>query len=104
MPPGCCKMLHSDGRGLTVPRLWLLVIVAVLITGASTGAHAQWLNYPTPDVPRTTDGKPNLSAPTPRTPEGKPDLSGIWEPEHNRPCPPGSCTEVPVPKEFLNIG
>src|SRR5215472_8048101 len=24
-------------------------------------ASAQWLNYPTPGVPRTVDGKPNLS-------------------------------------------
>lgn len=41
-------------------------------------APAQWLNYPTPGIPRTPDGKPNLTAPAPRTPEGKPDLSGIW--------------------------
>ena len=39
---------------------------------------AQWLHYPTPRIPRTPDGKPNLSAPTPKTPDGKPDLSGIW--------------------------
>jgi hypothetical protein len=39
---------------------------------------AQWLNYPTPGIPRTADGKPNLSAPAPRTPDGKPDLSGLW--------------------------
>jgi hypothetical protein len=39
---------------------------------------AQWLHYPTPGIPRTPDGKPNLSAPTPKTREGKPDLSGIW--------------------------
>jgi hypothetical protein len=39
---------------------------------------AQWLNYPTPGIPRTPDGKPNLSASAPRTPDGKPDLSGIW--------------------------
>src|SRR5881628_3283764 len=38
---------------------------------------AQWLNYPTPGIPRTPDGKPNLSAPAPRTPDGKPDFSGI---------------------------
>jgi hypothetical protein len=41
-------------------------------------AHAQWLKYPTTGVPRTPDGKPNLSAPAPKTPDGKPDLSGVW--------------------------
>ncbi|PYS39364.1 MAG: hypothetical protein DMG14_14365, partial [Acidobacteria bacterium] len=40
---------------------------------------AQWLDFPTPGIPRTADGKPNLTAPVPRTPEGKPDLSGIWQ-------------------------
>jgi Domain of unknown function (DUF3471) len=39
---------------------------------------AQWLTYKTPGIPRTPDGKPNLSAPAPRTADGKPDLSGIW--------------------------
>src|SRR5439155_15315158 len=39
---------------------------------------AQWLTQPTPGIPRTPDGKPNLAAPAPRTPDGKPDLSGIW--------------------------
>ena len=39
---------------------------------------AQWLDYKTPGIPRTPDGKPNLSAPAPRTADGKPDLSGIW--------------------------
>ena len=39
---------------------------------------AQWLHYPTPGIPRTADGKPNLSAPAPKTADGKPDLSGIW--------------------------
>jgi len=44
----------------------------------STYAPAQWLNYPTPGIPRTADGKPNLAAPAPRTADGKPDLSGVW--------------------------
>lgn len=39
---------------------------------------AQWLDYKTPGIPRTPDGKPNLSAPAPKTADGKPDLSGIW--------------------------
>jgi hypothetical protein len=50
--------------------IWLVVL--------SVTAHAQWLNFQTPGVPRTADGKPNLSAPAPRTAEGKPDLSGVW--------------------------
>jgi hypothetical protein len=65
---------------------------------------AQWLNYPTPGMPRTADGKPNLSAPAPRSPDGKPDLSGLWEAEDNRPCPEGGCTDMKVPQEFVNIG
>ena len=44
---------------------------------------AQWLDFRTPGIPRTADGKPNLTAAAPRTPDGKPDLSGIWQPEVN---------------------
>ena len=44
----------------------------------SLSVHAQWLDYPTPGIPRLPDGKPNLSAPAPRLPDGRPDLSGIW--------------------------
>ncbi|PWU12205.1 MAG: hypothetical protein C5B51_01105 [Terriglobia bacterium] len=70
----------------------------------STPLAAQWLNYPTKGVPKTPDGRPNLSAPTPRTADGKPDFSGIWEPEHNRPCPPEGCADLEAPQEFVNIG
>jgi hypothetical protein len=41
-------------------------------------ASAQWVNVQLPGIPRTPEGKPNLSAPTPRTVDGRPDLSGIW--------------------------
>jgi hypothetical protein len=51
------------------------IAMALLLVGAG---QAQWLKYPTPGVPRTADGKPNLSAPAPKTPDGKPDLSGVW--------------------------
>jgi hypothetical protein len=40
---------------------------------------AQW-HYPTAGIPRTADGKPNLSAPAPRTSDGKPDITGLWKP------------------------
>jgi len=49
--------------------------LAVAISGV---ASAQWINHPTPGIPRTPDGKPNLSAPAPKTVDGKPDLSGLW--------------------------
>jgi hypothetical protein len=53
----------------------------ILLAAVSIGAHAQWLNYPTPGTPRARDGKPNLSAPAPRASNGKPDLSGVWQVE-----------------------
>jgi len=51
--------------------------MAVLLLCAP--ARAQWVKVPPPNVPRTADGKPNLSAPAPRVADGKPDLSGMWE-------------------------
>ena len=51
--------------------------VAALLTGAASG---QWLGHKTPNVPRTPDGKPILTAPAPKMPDGKPDLTGIWNP------------------------
>jgi len=53
-------------------------IILLALPGA---ASAQWVHYPSPGIPRTADGKPNLSAPAPRAPDGKPDLSGIWSPD-----------------------
>jgi hypothetical protein len=64
---------------------------------------AQWLGYPTAGVPRTADGKPNLSAPTPRTADGKPDFSGTWDVEHDRECPKGGCVDFPPSQSFGNI-
>src|SRR3984893_15960304 len=52
--------------------------IAILTVAVSAPLPGQWLNHPTPGIPRTPDGKPNLAAPAPRTPEGKPDLSGLW--------------------------
>jgi hypothetical protein len=60
---------------------------AILILALSAPLSAQWLNYPTPGIPRTPGGKPNLAAPAPHTPDGKPDLSGLWtriSPKYNR--------------------
>jgi len=83
-----------------------LLVHGMLAFGLSSFPLAgQWLDYPTPNVPRTPDGKPNLSAACPRTSDGKPDLSGLWRMERNRP----TSTELapgcePVSQEFINIG
>jgi hypothetical protein len=49
-----------------------------ILSMLSAVADAQWLNRKTPGIPRTKDGKPNLSAPAPKLPDGKPDLGGVW--------------------------
>lgn len=55
-----------------------LLLAAALIGTLPSPLAAQWIDFPTPGVPRLADGKPNLSAPAPRAADGKPDLSGIW--------------------------
>ena len=71
---------------------------------------AQWLKYPTTGVPRSPDGKPNLTAPTPRTPEGRPDFSGMWLTADGLPCTKlaegfQQCgSELPMSRYGINIG
>jgi hypothetical protein len=86
----------------------IAVGVFVFVAVVSPALFAQWPAYPTAGVPRTADGKPNLTAPAPRTPDGKPDLSGIWNyagilgfPGRGRPPepPPGT----PPQATFWNI-
>src|SRR6187431_1479037 len=52
--------------------------IAILVVWAAGPSSAQWLKHPDPRVPRTVDGKPNLTAPAPHLPDGKPDFSGLW--------------------------
>lgn len=88
----------------------VIAAAVAMALGLSPTVFAQWLKYPTPGVPRTADGKANLSAPAPRTPDGKPDLSGIWLTDNGN-CGPNRdpeslvCgSELPMSRYGINMG
>ena len=60
--------------------LRFLVVAMFAMFAMNTSIAAQWLKYPTADIPRTADGKPDLAAPAPRQPNGQPVLAGLWRP------------------------
>ena len=84
---------------------WCAIALALVL--GPTLAHAQWLDYKTPGIPRLADGKPNLKAPTPRTREGKPDFSGMWfanVPAKDH-CKTADCIqEERMAREQINLG
>jgi hypothetical protein len=57
----------------------LVILPVLLFSVATASVAAQWPQFPTVGVPKTADGKPDLTAPTPKTAGGKPDFSGLWQ-------------------------
>jgi hypothetical protein len=69
----------------------------------SAPVSAQWLKLTDPTIPRTRDGKANLSAPAPKSRDGKTDLSGIWLPSPDPTGTPRGVENEIRPRYFINI-
>ena len=52
----------------------------VLALSMAAPLYAQWFDWEYPLVPRTEDGKPDMTAAVPRTHDKRVDLSGVWVP------------------------
>jgi hypothetical protein len=78
-------------------------VIAASLLSLVVPAQAQWLNYKTPGIPRTADGKPNLSAPAPRMANGKPDFSGLWRTDNSTSAEVGKAMDAIKPQPWAAI-
>jgi hypothetical protein len=74
----------------------------LLLCGAADTA-GQWPDRPTPGLPRTADGRPDLSAPVRRTADGRPDLSGVWQAVADPSGTPGGVEGIVAPRYMIDI-
>src|SRR5580658_7586105 len=86
----------------TRPTRFVMIAAMAAATALTlpASAEAQWLNHKTPGIPRTPDGKPNLSAPAPRTADGKPDLSGLWRDDTSGAAETGKAMDTLKPQPW----
>ncbi len=81
-----------------------LAALAVSIAASTTpAASEQWLNQPTPGVPRDASGTPNLRAAAPRTPAGTPDLSGVWKSDSDPDGIRGGIEGIIAPRYMIDM-
>ena len=85
-----------------MPACWRMtprrLALAIAFAALAAPVAGQWVNHPTKGLPRTGDGKPDLSAPAPRTREGRVDLSGIWQSERDPNGTPGGIEGIVAPR------
>jgi hypothetical protein len=74
---------------------------------APTQLAAQWVKYPTANVPRKADGNADMSATAPRMADGKPDFSGVWTSDEVDPRRPGVAPnphDATTSRRMVNLG
>src|SRR6266850_3378387 len=87
------------------------LLACVMLMGVP--ARAQWVKVPPPSIPRTPDGKPNVTAPVPRAIDGKPDrtdaslrgdsLRGVQSLATGLPRQPGTSTRGGHPSHMARL-
>ena len=63
---------YREGSNGGFVRRMTLGLVLIAVIGLPGLGLAQWVRYPTPDVPKKADGTSNLTAPAPRLVTGFP--------------------------------